>query len=606
MLVVVIRFLETMAFPNNAYLFPAFDIKSNDLSINAPVRNLNYCCAPVGETVTVFSAPIPEIAKTLKKPAIMITTARWRAAISYCGQRAPSLANRSIPDTNKAFAPVYFPLKRGLCDDAVLEVRVDAGRQTPSLGRVYLGEEREIHRAFAWRRFAVVEFPLFATGTAALMTLLCVAALPLYRRLRFAILLALLMGVYTLRNTYYVGPIGAMSPIFADLLFALSTYALLGMSVVFINEWTEKRSLIRAIFAPLLGVSIFMILLFSAIGALDLGRLAIKVVYAIGAVCLIHIVLQVWRSYMKEPTAPVLQGMLFMAPIWAGVIDLVSSTFPGFGPTLFGASGLTIPYTPMMPVPIGIAVLTFVGQESRDIQHRLTQTNLYLSSELQKREEEVSQAYAAREEQEKMATVLRERQRIMEDVHDGFGGRLLALLLQAEKNTLKPKDLSDGLRDSLQDLRLIIDSLDTADGDIGLALGALRGRIEPQVRAGGLKLEWKMDVPADLDTDLTPRRILSVYRIIQEAVTNAVRHSGGTNVSVSIFASQDQNLEIIVKDNGTGIPERKKGQPPSGRGLRNIESRVNGLQGDVDFRSSAGGLSVVVSVPTRYDSPVID
>jgi signal transduction histidine kinase len=87
---------------------------------------------------------------------------------------------------------------------------------------------------------------------------------------------------------------------------------------------------------------------------------------------------------------------------------------------------------------------------------------------------------------ERAAMLLEERSRIMRDMHDGIGGQLLGLILQARSRKLSDEKLVSGLEQSLDDLRLVVDSLEQGEGSLTGALGAFRARIEPRCEAAGV------------------------------------------------------------------------------------------------------------------------
>ena len=187
--------------------------------------------------------------------------------------------------------------------------------------------------------------------------------------------------------------------------------------------------------------------------------------------------------------------------------------------------------------------------------------------------------------------ILRERQRIMEDVHDGFGGRLLSMLLKAEEGDLNNETLKAGLRGSLQDLRLIVDSMDTADGELSLALGALRGRIESELSTAKIGLDWRVDL-GEYDLRIGSKETLSIFRMVQETVTNAIHHSNATLVRVGIQRDDSHQLSLLISDDGVGT----NAHFCPGRGLKNIKSRARELGGEARF-CGASGFKVSIEIP---------
>ena len=85
-----------------------------------------------------------------------------------------------------------------------------------------------------------------------------------------------------------------------------------------------------------------------------------------------------------------------------------------------------------------------------------------------------------------------------------------------------------------------------------------------------------------------------LYRIIQELVNNAVKHSEATQIFVQIFRDEHQNIAVTVEDNGKGFDSSKIDFLNSS-GIRNLKSRVSYLKGTIDIKSHPGkGTSVFI------------
>jgi signal transduction histidine kinase len=87
---------------------------------------------------------------------------------------------------------------------------------------------------------------------------------------------------------------------------------------------------------------------------------------------------------------------------------------------------------------------------------------------------------------------------------------------------------------------------------------------------------------------------ISLYRIIQELISNIIRHSAATEVSIQLFKNQ-QKVVLIVEDNGIGFDALQKAE---GIGLMNIKSRLNTLNGEVNYTPSPGsGTVATIRIP---------
>jgi signal transduction histidine kinase len=107
----------------------------------------------------------------------------------------------------------------------------------------------------------------------------------------------------------------------------------------------------------------------------------------------------------------------------------------------------------------------------------------------------------------------------------------------------------------------------------------------------GMEVSFRSAWPSRLD-EITETHL---YRIVQEALTNAARHSGASRVDVSL-RQKDRSVELVIEDNGRGL--RKTSQRSSGLGLRSMRARAEQLGGALTMeKPKDGGLRIVVRAP---------
>ena len=160
------------------------------------------------------------------------------------------------------------------------------------------------------------------------------------------------------------------------------------------------------------------------------------------------------------------------------------------------------------------------------------------------------------------------RRRIMADMHDGLGARLVALLSMAQSGKADPKVLSEGIAAALDELRLAIDAVEPVEGDVNVVLGSVRHRMRSVLEHAGVHLVWNAsELPAI--QDLTPQRILAIQRILLEVFTNIIKHSGARSVSVSTVRLPNA-VEIAIEDDGRGFSSEAQN---GGHGLGNLQMR---------------------------------
>ncbi|WP_396275154.1 sensor histidine kinase, partial [Hyphomonas sp.] len=198
----------------------------------------------------------------------------------------------------------------------------------------------------------------------------------------------------------------------------------------------------------------------------------------------------------------------------------------------------------------------------------------------------------ALEAKTRQSAVLEERHRMARDVHDGIGGQLASLIAQVRMRRVSMDQVEQALAGGLSELRLLVDSLDLVGETLADALATFLDRALQQTAAAGVRLEWSQT--EDLAAKITdPKWTLNLYRLMQEAITNALRHSGGDRISVSILSSDGRTLSVRIEDNGVAFDPRAI---RTGRGLANMAHRAKELGGTFSIGHSAAGGGTVVSV----------
>lgn len=189
-----------------------------------------------------------------------------------------------------------------------------------------------------------------------------------------------------------------------------------------------------------------------------------------------------------------------------------------------------------------------------------------------------------------------ERERLLGDMHDGVGSHLLGLIAQARSGTLGGERLVSGLESCLDDVRLLVNSLDPVDRPLETALGELRAREAPRCEAAGVELAWSCEL-ARLPS-WPPGSTLQVLRVAQELLTNAVRHARARRISLTASLSEGPEpwLTLEIKDDGVGFDAAHP--PRAGRGLKSLRGRARKLGGTLEFRDAAPGTAAVLRCPT--------
>ena len=259
-----------------------------------------------------------------------------------------------------------------------------------------------------------------------------------------------------------------------------------------------------------------------------------------------------------------------------------------------------------------------IGQdvtERRRMQARLREMNDTLEHRVAERTAELAEQMVQRERAEDVRRqVLRqlvtaeedERRRISRELHDEMGQQVTGLLLglralkrdagspEAEKRVGALEKMADRLDCDLQNIALQLRP--PALDNLGLKL-ALQGHLEEWSHRHSLAADFHA---GGVDGRLPPEVETTLYRAVQETLTNVLKHAGATRVSV-ILERRDGTVSVIVEDDGAGFDvDRTLALPEkAGRlGVRGMRERVALLGGEMEIESAPGaGTTVYVRVP---------
>ena len=219
--------------------------------------------------------------------------------------------------------------------------------------------------------------------------------------------------------------------------------------------------------------------------------------------------------------------------------------------------------------------------------------NAELEERVRQKQRELERNFEKLQELSREAAVAEERQRIMTDMHDGIGAQLIAALSLAESDGASPREIAAVLRECIDDLRLTIDSLESSDNELLPALGNFRYRLERRLRTVGIELVWKVSDVPELSY-LSPRNLLHILRILQEAFANVLKHARATRVVVETgLAPGRTQVFIRVSDNGKGFVTAES----DGRGLGNMARRAASFGGELRVAPTGEGTTVELLLP---------
>ena len=214
---------------------------------------------------------------------------------------------------------------------------------------------------------------------------------------------------------------------------------------------------------------------------------------------------------------------------------------------------------------------------------------------------------AAERHRQRLAAAEDERRRWARELHDETLQNLAAhrILLSSARRTGPSETLDRALDDAVDRLEgeiatlrgLITDLRPAALDEFG-TLGAIEALAE-RVRRSGLDVDLHVDLAYEqgrASTRHTAELEAAVYRIVQEALTNATKHGGATRAAVEIV-EDDRTVRVVVRDDGNGFDP---GSRTDGFGLLGMRERVELLDGTLAIESAPGeGATVTAFLPVR-------
>ncbi|WP_205511937.1 sensor histidine kinase [Longitalea arenae] len=202
--------------------------------------------------------------------------------------------------------------------------------------------------------------------------------------------------------------------------------------------------------------------------------------------------------------------------------------------------------------------------------------------------------------QSNMEALETERQRFAADLHDEIGGKLATLRLTLSQ-------LQKQGNDNPQLEQLTARSKEIIDAMIGTVRRVSHNLVPPSLELFGLASaieelsSWinsssAITVTTDYRLEqviLDQKKQLALYRIIQELLSNTIRHAQASHIYLALLAG-GRDIQLIYKDGGRGL-NLSQMHGFKGLGFKNIENRVKLIRGKVDYRSEGKGFECVIS-----------
>lgn len=231
---------------------------------------------------------------------------------------------------------------------------------------------------------------------------------------------------------------------------------------------------------------------------------------------------------------------------------------------------------------------------------RIALLNIQLETANAKLKEMNAQLQDYAQMQEKMGET-KERNRIAREIHDTLGHTMTGLSagidaciamidFSVDETKKQLNKISKVARQGIQDIRRSVNKL-RPDALEHLNLeAAMEKMMEEMMEVSDVQIRYECEVPA---LKFNPDEEDAIYRVVQEGITNAIRHGKAANIDVHI-KKENKWLVLSIQDDGVGCEEIK-----SGFGLIHIRERIQMLNGEVTYDGSHG-FHIVAKIPIRW------
>ncbi|MGA4634936.1 sensor histidine kinase [Pseudomonas solani] len=446
------------------------------------------------------------------------------------------------------------------------------------ISSLWLGSEGELLPSYRLRHVLQVALPA-ATGAAVLA--LGLFALGVWSQRRHEVIYGLFFiasVLYCLRILHYLGPLdtGLVGADWFGWITVNSIGWLVAITQVFILRLCRKpmRWLERGLVGCMLAATLLTLPFWQS--AEHIGSLASASYLGGGVMYLFSIPLVIVAAHRSD-------SLLARWLAWSGLLGLAVGSHDWLLQNyLLSLDALYL--APYWQIAFCTLFGIVLGQRYLASIRGLERSHEELALRLAAREAELQRSHEQLREIERREVLAQERQRLLQDMHDGLGSSLTGALRMAQRGS-DASDLEQALRECMDELKLTIDSIVPMDADLALLLATLRFRLQPRLEAGGMRLRWQVGELPRLAW-LTPGNVLHVLRILQEVVANILKHAGAGEILVRTQL-EPGGIRVQVLDDGSGFVPAE-GAAGHGHGIGNIRSRAKALGGWVAWSAGEG------------------
>ena len=475
-------------------------------------------------------------------------------AYSYALQKIPASALRSGINT--------------------IEIRVETGPgRFGALPNIYIGALDTLQSPFSLFSFATFELRILLLGAEILLAFFSILTF-LHRRSDV---------IYGWLSAALLGSIFSSISIFSNLfpaleIFTLSSYLLLptaGFSILGFALTFSSIPITRWLFGAIFSVPALAIILNLGFSFSPDTVLVYLTMPALILSLVISGILIMVTSVRDDSNQT---NILFVS-----LIVLAMAVTYDTGVRL-GVFSTGIPVSVFARFLVLFGVITYLMRRATANAEALDQSSRILQEKLEAREKTLREVFSAQQATLEKFAKSEERQRITAELHDGVAGHLITILALVDSDSEQKEPIRKTTRIALEELRTVIDMLVVSNTNLEFTLANFRERCLEPIEKSGVGITFNVE-SLSAEVNLSPIEALNIFRILQEATTNAVRHGHPKEIHVkgwsegaTIFLSVENRGGEALKDYSAGF------------GLRNMSKRARSVRGgEVDLSGTDSG-----------------
>jgi len=316
----------------------------------------------------------------------------------------------------------------------------------------------------------------------------------------------------------------------------------------------------------------------------------------IGATCLCILISRAFED-PNWPTWIIIAGIISQFPF--GIHDFVWQSNP-----------IAFTYVLLMPLtfPIMLAVIGIIlADDIAKQRFRFSKHNELLLEMAANAKVELEQLYKEAHQRDILLAGASERNRLMQDMHDGVGTQLAILFASLKNGEMTISEATEAVADSLADLHLIVDVRASDPSTLSDTLANFRYRLDARLRPLGIETQYEIADHIE-NVMLPPQTTLNILRVLQECCANAIKHANPNLIVLRAdinFVTDSDNAVLILEVVNDGAQSELFQRTDRGRGLLNIDARATSMSGHFDLIKKSEVVCARLSIPLCGDHRLI-